>query len=494
MTLNETQEKMVNDYIDKEHRGLLDSQRQVVMGHIINRRHYAAARATNQEISAATERAKKMVRKMSTDRLANLLEHIKENNAAFTFYAPAKYLREIKYRAAAHRVLHAADQIVEYPRVRATFVDKFRLTPASSGTTTTGPPPHTLPHVSRLPVKASTDADPELLEPTRQPHVDSEDHGDDFVFYRLGDILSSFICSGGGQIRDFMNEQRLQYVLGNIRVPFSSITGRPERPITCSLYNIPIEHGEFMVLVQRHFAGKARGTHINASAFIASLFDVVRKYFLTGNAALDPSVVGKQQLRSNQIVLNDRDALTNNMNRRALRRRRLGSKRISLPPTGGRDNLRRYLVYSASPHPASLSEDDYDSYIIGANNSVIKKVSFAQSDNSVIEAWADDNIVASYRDEESNLIPQLYNVKMDLVGNVKFLPGYTFVLYPTILGLSDKSAERIHKRLGLSGTFVTARVEHRIGQNGFTTTLAETYNIPSTSRPGAANVARPAGP
>ena len=76
------------------------------------------------------------------------------------------------------------------------------------------------------------------------------------------------------------------------------------------------------------------------------------------------------------------------------------------------------------------------------------------------------------------MLPQLYNVKVDLVGNMRFIPGYFFNLLPNMMGLSIATKDSIIRTLGLLGSYWTIKVSHSIGMSGFTTTL-DAINVAS---------------
>ena len=65
---------------------------------------------------------------------------------------------------------------------------------------------------------------------------------------------------------------------------------------------------------------------------------------------------------------------------------------------------------------------------------------------------------------------------MDIVGNMMFIPGYAFNLWPNTMGLSAESKDSVLRKLGLLGSYWTIGVEHSFGEGGFTTTI-DAYNV-----------------
>ena len=168
-----------------------------------------------------------------------------------------------------------------------------------------------------------------------------------------------------------------------------------------------------------------------------------------------------------------------------LKAMKLGEIRPNVEKSG-KDNLNRYMIFNAADHPSSISKEGLDRYNIGAANSVIKKVSYQATQDEIRQAWVDENIVNSYMDSDAQIVPQMYDCRIDLVGNIRFFPGYTFVLFPFIMGMSLGSAEDIATKLGLTGVYTAISVEHRISESGFTTTITKSFNVTANSRKAAA--------
>ena len=151
--------------------------------------------------------------------------------------------------------------------------------------------------------------------------------------------------------------------------------------------------------------------------------------------------------------------------------------RIELKNSGSGMTMFYYInVCSPSPPITPKVMETFDSYHVGSTSSIVKRVSFNQANSAVQQARADDNVVASLRNEDSVIIPQVYNVAMDVVGNVNFYPGYSFHLHPTMLGLSQDTKDSVLKTLGLTGTYMSTKVSHSFTMEGFTTSL-DSYNV-----------------
>jgi hypothetical protein len=127
------------------------------------------------------------------------------------------------------------------------------------------------------------------------------------------------------------------------------------------------------------------------------------------------------------------------------------------------------------PADARVSQP-LDIYRVGSSNSIIKTIQFQQLNHGVMRARATDNAAAAYRNSRSELIPQLYDAQLSLVGNLNFYPGYVFILRPTIVGMGEASQSRIFATLGLSGQYKATHIQHKIGLEGFTTKIIKSYN------------------
>jgi len=214
-------------------------------------------------------------------------------------------------------------------------------------------------------------------------------------------------------------------------------------------------------------------------SFINVLLQEVKKYYLQGDPILESNAfIGANTLRAGQFTCSPASLSTLRTNPRTFFKSGYRSDLRRLTSNGNIRKLRHvyYIVAGpASDEASSLRRVDH--YQVGAINSVIKKVSFTQANNAIMEAIRSDNIAAAYRDKASlGVLPQLYNVKMELIGNLNFIPGYLFTLFPTMVGISYQKADSVLKTLGLLGSYMTLKVEHSIGQKGFSTTI-NAYNV-----------------
>jgi hypothetical protein len=284
----------------------------------------------------------------------------------------------------------------------------------------------------------------------------------------LGKILENFIKKSTG-VKDLMVEKDVTLILGTIKI------SNPENKAhdkVYSLYDLPIALSTLKEAVRKLYTSKLK-TKVSLRAFIATILKEARKYYMQGDLILDAGkILSANSLRSTQITCSptSRDRLRNAPNVATLK---LGirSDLRSLNP----EKLANLYCIVAGPAD-DAPEASLDNYVVGAAGSIVKKVNFSQVNSATMAARQDDNIVAALRSNNLGVIPQLYNVKMDVVGNLNFLPGYLFNLMPTILGVSTAIKDSIIKDLGLMGTFMTLKVHHTFSQDGFTTSL-EAYNI-----------------
>ena len=288
----------------------------------------------------------------------------------------------------------------------------------------------------------------------------------------LGKILENFIMKSTG-VKDLMKEKDVTLILGTIKI------SNPEDPThdkVYSLYDLPIALSTLKETIRKMYTSKLK-TKVSLRAFIATILKEVRKYYMQGDLILDAGKkLSANSLRSTQITCS-----------RASRDRLRAAPTLATLNLGIRSDLRSLNIeklanlYCIVAGPADdAPAASLDNYVVGAATSIVKKVSFSQVNSATMTARQDDNIVAAFRNSSNlGVIPQLYNVKMDVIGNLNFLPGYLFNLMPTILGVSTAIKDSIIKDLGLMGSFMTLKVHHTFSQDGFTTSL-EAYNI-STS-------------
>lgn len=288
----------------------------------------------------------------------------------------------------------------------------------------------------------------------------------------LGKILENFITKSTG-VKDLMEEKDVTLILGTIKISNPEDSTHDK---VYSLYDLPIALSTLKEAIRKMYTSKLK-TKVSLRAFIATILKEARKYYMQGDLILDAGKkLSANSLRSTQITCS-----------RASRDRLRRSPTLATLNLGIRSDLRSLNIeklanlYCIVAGPADdAPEASLDNYVVGAATSIVKKVNFSLANSATMVARQDDNIVAALRSNNLGVIPQLYNVKMDVIGNLNFLPGYLFNLMPTILGVSTAIKDSIIKDLGLMGSFMTLKVHHTFSQDGFTTSL-EAYNI-STSR------------
>ena len=289
----------------------------------------------------------------------------------------------------------------------------------------------------------------------------------------LGKILENFILKSTG-VNDLMKEKDVTLILGTIKISNPEDQAHDE---VYSLYDLPIALSTLKETIRKMYTSKLK-TKVSLRAFIATILKEARKYYMQGDLILDAGKkLSANSLRSTQITCS-----------RASRDRLRAAPTLATLNLGIRSDLRSLNIeklanlYCIVAGPADdAPEASLDNYVVGAATSIVKKVSFSQVNSATMTARQEDNIVAAFRNSSNlGVIPQLYNVKMDVIGNLNFLPGYLFNLMPTILGVSTAIKDSIIKDLGLMGSFMTLKVHHTFSQDGFTTSL-EAYNI-STSK------------
>ena len=284
----------------------------------------------------------------------------------------------------------------------------------------------------------------------------------------LGKIIDTFIEKSTG-VKGLMSEKDVTLVMGPIKI---SNPDDKAHKSTHSLDDLPIAMELLREVIRKMYTSKLK-TKVSLRAFISTLLKEVRKYYMQGDLVLDAGKkLSANSLRAVQITCSRAS------------KRKLSAGLSKIAKEGIRSDLRSLNtgklsnLYCIVAGPADDAPDaELDNYVVGAIGSIVKKVNFTQVNSATMKARQDDNIVAAFRNNSNlGVIPQLYNAKMDIIGNLNFLPGYLFNLTPTILGVSTAIKDSIIKDLGLMGTFMTLKVNHSFSQDGFTTSL-EAYNI-----------------
>lgn len=284
----------------------------------------------------------------------------------------------------------------------------------------------------------------------------------------LGKVLEAFIEKSEG-VKGLMKEKDVTLVMGTVKITdFGDRSGQ-----IYSLYDLPIAEETIKRVVRKYYVSKIK-TKVTLRGFMSYLLAEVRKNYLQGDLVLDAGKrLSANSLRSVQMTCSrkHRERIRNNPSKATLVK-------------GIRSDLRELNIsklanlYFVTAGPASDDPDyELDSYVVGAANSIVKRVNFTQANSATMQARRDENVVAAFRDGSNlGVLPQLYNADLEVIGNLNFLPGYVFNLTPTILGMSANLKDSILKDLGLVGSYMTLKVEHSFSANGFSTKL-NAYNI-----------------
>ncbi len=319
-----------------------------------------------------------------------------------------------------------------------------------------------------------------------------------FEVYKLGDVLNAFIAS----TNNASSLKNREIVLGPIEISekaqcypainlnaagvanfgyvksnsggygigrhrLSTISKRHIIP----LYNIPITYQMLQRIVAESFASTTKKRFTFFEFFNLLLRRVVKPYYLEGDPALDAgNATSKGVIRTFQKNISTKA----NVERKSIKElQEIFNPAAPLSP----ENTKQVHLTFCGPAASKVSTDK-DVYRVGSANSVIKSVRFNQANTGIERARATDNAAAVYRNGQSEVIPQLYNVQMDIVGNLSFYPGYIFQLRPATIGLDANTAHKgIFRTLGISGAYFTTHVQHKIGLEGFTTKILKAYNF-----------------
>ena len=313
-------------------------------------------------------------------------------------------------------------------------------------------------------------------------------------FYRFGDLLESFLSVTSG--RQAFEDQGLSVFLGTCRVKsrFNSTTfdgyfnNRKYQTGNFPLYDIAIEKNEFINMINENYINKS-ASRITFQSFMDNLLKIVRKYYLVG----DPLTQAKVNHPSNAVSMNMYTALTS-VGKKLSKDRSLSLRKIEVTdfrkPTSGQkakgsttptETASIFVVNvgntGPSPQPAGANEEKYDTYYIGDIHTVVKRAKYTRVQTATQKAIESDNVAAVAKDEEGGIIPHLYNIDMDMIGNVRFTPGYYFNVKPFAPKIAGNrknppyASGGILKRLGLDCLNVAITVNHKLDQNGFNTTL-----------------------
>lgn len=312
------------------------------------------------------------------------------------------------------------------------------------------------------------------------------------TFYRMGDLLQAFMALTGGA--EAFAADNVSVFLGTCRVRnrfFTTKYGRyfsdrDKQERFFPLYDIPIELSEFTNMINEKFVNKST-SKISFMSFFEGLMSIVRKYYLVGDAVTQSKLNHPARGFTMDLVVTDiskgkRIAVDSSVSISDIRGtdfKRMAAKGLGQVPSS--DSIYNLFVVnmgSTAPSPVKkgVNEQRYDSYYVGSEFSTVKRAKFNRVQTATQKARESDNVAAATEDENGGLIPHLYNVDLDIVGNVRFTPGYYFNLKPFAPIIKNKSNSSyasggILKRLGLDNLNVTITVNHKIDQRGFNTSL-----------------------
>lgn len=327
---------------------------------------------------------------------------------------------------------------------------------------------------------------------TVEGKLDSPKYFTGATFYKLGDLLQAFMLVTNGT--ESFSKDNISVFLGTCRVRnrFHTVnysnyfSARKKQERFVPLYDIPIENSEFINMLNENFINKSTAK-ITFMAFFEGLMSIVRKYYLVGDAITQSRLNHPSRgvtmdlvtttLQNGQKIAKDSATSLSQIKKTDFKK--MSAKGIGkLPDSDGVYSLFVINAGATAPSPKKKGENEkvYDSYYIGSEFSVVKRAKFNRVQTATQKATESDNVAAAMEDETGGLIPHLYNVDIDIIGNVKFTPGYYFNLKPFAPKLKIKKPSTyasggILKKLGLDNLNVTLTVNHRIDSRGFNTSL-----------------------
>ena len=313
-------------------------------------------------------------------------------------------------------------------------------------------------------------------------------------FYRFGDLLEGFLEMTSGK-QTFIDEN-IVFALGTCRVrqrfyntsfgTYFTSEERDKREFYWPLADIPIERNEFINMINRRYINKST-SRITFLSFFNGLMNIVKKYYMVGDPILTPKL--NQPARS--VTMNMINTSFHEGNK--FKERTAAGKwgytlsdirklkpAIFSDPSKPAGNYNIFVVNAGATSPAERpkgeNEKNYDTYRVGSAFSVVKRAKFNRVQTNAQKAVESDNVAAVAEDEAGGIIPHLFNVDVEMFGNVRFTPGYYFNLKPFAPKLVNKkpspyTSQGILKRLGMDNLNVTITVNHKIGPNGFQTSL-----------------------
>lgn len=313
-------------------------------------------------------------------------------------------------------------------------------------------------------------------------------------FYRFGDLLEAFLEMTSGK-QTFIDEN-IVFALGTCRVrqrfyntdfhSYFTSAERDKREFYHPLADIPIERNEFVNMINRRYINKST-SRITFLSFFNGLMNIVKKYYMVGDPILTPKL--NQPARSVTMNMINTSYHEGNKFKERTSAGQWGftisdikklQPAIFSDPSKPAGNYNIFVVNAGATSPAERpkgeNEKKYDTYRIGSAFSIVKRAKFNRVQTNAQKAVESDNVAAVAEDEAGGIIPHLFNIDVELFGNVRFTPGYYFNLKPFAPKLVNKkpspyTSQGILKRLGMDNLNVTITVNHKIGPNGFQTSL-----------------------
>ena len=237
-------------------------------------------------------------------------------------------------------------------------------------------------------------------------------------FTTVGYFVQTFLS----KIKDQISGRDIKVVLGTVKI---SIPGDKANKKTYSIFDIPIAEQTIKTVVGKLFTEKA-ATKVTFLAFMQVLMEeVIQKYYMQGDYVLDSGLkASSNTVRTTQFTVPKATASKINSStiKKGFRQDIRSLANIENPP----ESVNLYFV-TAGPaaDPSTLL---LDNYVVSSPNSIIKKINYTESNVATIAEKRNDLIAKAYRDGNLEILPQVYNVKMDIVGNMMFIPGYAFNL------------------------------------------------------------------
>ena len=331
--------------------------------------------------------------------------------------------------------------------------------------------------------------------------IANPEHWYEMIFYRLGDLIDAFLHVTDG--RQQMIDNDVALILGSCTVKNrfyeTRWAGHTDHTAVTEyygkvypLYDILIEKNEYFNMLNEKFINTSKSS-ISLSVYIEGLLEIVRKYYSVGDAVTQSKSSHPLRSISFNAISTNRSMLPPPGLLRAANMLKVTGGGISISgiTTTGPDPTTvpatAYLINvgdTSPPRAGILTSNSLQTqsrqdpvYRIGSATTAIKKVRFNRVQTSVQKGTESDNIAAVATGARGTVIPQYFNCDVDMMGNVKAAPGFTFNLKPfapTVFRNSAQSAGNttILQTLGLDNHNIAITVNHKINpQIGFITSI-----------------------